>query len=178
MPTIRLAISSTSPTAAIPEEMQEQFGLDDFVDATPREALAVAGKKVKKENPSQADQLKKLSLVVLDVKEYGNSASVHVSLIFQGREADERIKLVKVEGEFVWHKHDAEDELFLVVSGQLAIDFRDKHIRRFKIAVNDSDPVGMLHRLANLDQQFEALVTSPQSPPSPFLPSNPGWILS
>ena len=32
---------------AIPEEMQEQFGLDDFVDATPREALSVAGKKVK-----------------------------------------------------------------------------------------------------------------------------------
>ncbi|MGE5278377.1 MAG: cupin domain-containing protein [Acidobacteriota bacterium] len=35
------------------------------------------------------------------------------------------VKLVKVQGEFVWHKHDREDELFLVVSGHLKIRFRD-----------------------------------------------------
>ena len=38
---------------------------------------------------------------------------------------DTYVKLVKVQGEFVWHKHDAEDELFLVVSGRLTIRFRD-----------------------------------------------------
>jgi hypothetical protein len=93
--------------AAIPEEMQAQFGLDDFVDSTPREALTVAGERVKKENPDQADQLKKLSLVVLDVKEYGNSASVQVSMIFQGREADNRIKLVKVKGRWYFENDSA-----------------------------------------------------------------------
>ena len=36
----------------------------------------------------------------------------------------QHVKLVKLLGEFVWHKHDAEDELFLVVSGTLRIDFR------------------------------------------------------
>ena len=35
------------------------------------------------------------------------------------------VKLVKLQGEFVWHHHEAEDELFLVLSGRLRIDFRD-----------------------------------------------------
>ena len=39
------------------------------------------------------------------------------------------VKLAKTKGEFVWHKHDTEDELFLVVSGTLTIKLRDKDIR-------------------------------------------------
>ena len=35
------------------------------------------------------------------------------------------VRLVKVLGEFVWHRHEQEDELFYVVRGQLRIDFRD-----------------------------------------------------
>ena len=35
------------------------------------------------------------------------------------------VRLVKVQGEFVWHQHAGEDELFYVVSGRLRIDFRD-----------------------------------------------------
>ncbi len=35
-------------------------------------------------------------------------------------------KLVKFRGEFVWHKHDAEDELFLVVRGRFRMDFRER----------------------------------------------------
>jgi mannose-6-phosphate isomerase-like protein (cupin superfamily) len=35
------------------------------------------------------------------------------------------VKLVKLKGEFVWHHHEAEDELFLVLSGRLRIEFRD-----------------------------------------------------
>lgn len=38
---------------------------------------------------------------------------------------DTHVKLVKVEGEFVWHHHDNEDELFLVVEGTLTIKLRD-----------------------------------------------------
>lgn len=36
------------------------------------------------------------------------------------------VKLAKLKGEFIWHKHDNEDELFLVVKGKLKIAFRDK----------------------------------------------------
>jgi mannose-6-phosphate isomerase-like protein (cupin superfamily) len=38
------------------------------------------------------------------------------------------IKLVKVQGEFVWHRHETEDELFLVVKGTLLIKLRDQDI--------------------------------------------------
>jgi mannose-6-phosphate isomerase-like protein (cupin superfamily) len=41
---------------------------------------------------------------------------------------DNYIKLAKLEGEFVWHKHDAEDELFVVLEGTLHMDFRDKTV--------------------------------------------------
>jgi mannose-6-phosphate isomerase-like protein (cupin superfamily) len=36
------------------------------------------------------------------------------------------VKAVKLKGEFVWHHHDNEDELFLVIKGKLKMEFRDK----------------------------------------------------
>ncbi len=41
---------------------------------------------------------------------------------------DSHVKLVKLKGEFVWHHHETEDELFLVVKGKLLIKLRDKDI--------------------------------------------------
>ena len=38
----------------------------------------------------------------------------------------QHVKLVKFQGEFVWHHHEAEDELFYVVRGRFRIDFRDR----------------------------------------------------
>jgi mannose-6-phosphate isomerase-like protein (cupin superfamily) len=38
------------------------------------------------------------------------------------------VKLAKLQGEFVWHKHDNEDELFLVVRGRLLIRLRDRDV--------------------------------------------------
>ncbi len=40
----------------------------------------------------------------------------------------QHVKLVKFNGEFVWHKHDNEDELFYVLKGQFKMEFRDKTI--------------------------------------------------
>jgi mannose-6-phosphate isomerase-like protein (cupin superfamily) len=39
---------------------------------------------------------------------------------------DFAVKAVKLKGEFMWHHHDVEDELFLVVKGTLRIRFRDR----------------------------------------------------
>ncbi len=39
------------------------------------------------------------------------------------------VKLVKIKGEFVWHKHDVEDELFMVVKGSMVIRLRDEDIQ-------------------------------------------------
>ena len=38
---------------------------------------------------------------------------------------DYQFKLVKLQGDFVWHKHDDTDEVFVVIGGELRIDFRD-----------------------------------------------------
>ncbi len=36
------------------------------------------------------------------------------------------VRIVKVEGEFIWHHHDDTDELFLVLEGELEMEFRDR----------------------------------------------------
>ena len=41
---------------------------------------------------------------------------------------DSYVKVVKLRGEFVWHHHAAEDELFLVVKGRLLMRFRDRDV--------------------------------------------------
>ena len=41
---------------------------------------------------------------------------------------DYHVKAVKLRGEFVWHKHDETDELFLVTKGSLVIRFRDRDV--------------------------------------------------
>ncbi len=52
----------------------------------------------------------------------------HWSPKIAGELNDSYLKLVKLKGEFVWHHHEAEDELFLVVKGRLVIKLRDRDI--------------------------------------------------
>ena len=40
----------------------------------------------------------------------------------------QQVKLAKFKGEFVWHKHDNEDEMFFIADGTLKIEFRDKTV--------------------------------------------------
>ena len=40
----------------------------------------------------------------------------------------QQVKLVRFQGEFVWHHHEAEDELFLVVAGRFRMEFRDRQV--------------------------------------------------
>ena len=49
----------------------------------------------------------------------------HFSPKIVGDLNDHQVKLVKLQGDFVWHKHEAEDEMFLVVAGRMTIRFRD-----------------------------------------------------
>lgn len=58
---------------------------------------------------------------------------------------NQHVKLVKLLGEFVWHKHEKEDELFYVLKGQLKMEFRDK-----TIVIEENEflivPKGIYHR--------------------------------
>ncbi len=71
--------------------------------------------------------------------------SEHWSPKIVGELNGQHVKLVKLQGEFVWHKHDEEDELFFVVRGTLQMQFRDKtvtiHENEFLIV-----PRGVEHR--------------------------------
>lgn len=58
--------------------------------------------------------------------------SEHWSPKIVGELNGQHVKLAKLKGEFVWHKHDLEDELFLVVDGVLKIEFRDKTVTLYK----------------------------------------------
>lgn len=57
----------------------------------------------------------------------------------------QHVKLAKLHGEFVWHKHDEEDELFFVIKGQLKIEFRDR-----TVVINENEflvvPNGVEHK--------------------------------
>jgi mannose-6-phosphate isomerase-like protein (cupin superfamily) len=53
----------------------------------------------------------------------------HWSPKIVGELNDFYVKLVKFQGEFVWHHHDEEDEMFLVVKGRLQMKLRDKDLR-------------------------------------------------
>jgi mannose-6-phosphate isomerase-like protein (cupin superfamily) len=55
------------------------------------------------------------------------------------------VKVAKVEGEFVWHAHDREDELFFVIKGCLEMQFRDK-IEVLKPGQIIVVPCGVEHR--------------------------------
>jgi mannose-6-phosphate isomerase-like protein (cupin superfamily) len=57
----------------------------------------------------------------------------------------QHVKLVKFKGEFVWHKHDLEDELFFVLKGKFNMEFRDR-----VVVVGENEflivPKGVEHR--------------------------------
>ena len=62
----------------------------------------------------------------------------------------QHVKLVKFQGEFVWHHHDNEDELFLVVDGSFRMEFRDESGEERSLEVGTGEfvivPRGMEHR--------------------------------
>ena len=71
---------------------------------------------------------------------------------------DQYIKVAKLRGEFIWHKHDAEDELFQVVRGRLRIHFeagRETILEAGEICVV---PRGVMHKPVADDECWVMLV--------------------
>ena len=54
--------------------------------------------------------------------------SDHWSPKIVGELNGQHVKLAKFQGEFVWHKHDNEDEMFFVLKGQFTLEFREKQV--------------------------------------------------
>ncbi|SMG48115.1 Mannose-6-phosphate isomerase, cupin superfamily [Marivirga sericea] len=71
--------------------------------------------------------------------------SDHWSPKIVGELNGQHVKLAKLKGEFVWHKHDEEDELFFVVKGSFKMEYRDRTVE-----VNENEflvvPRGVEHK--------------------------------
>jgi mannose-6-phosphate isomerase-like protein (cupin superfamily) len=71
------------------------------------------------------------------------------------------VKLVKFKGEFVWHKHDNEDELFYVLNGKFNMQFRDRIVE-----INENEflivPRGVEHRPV-ADEEVSVMLFEPAS---------------
>lgn len=59
---------------------------------------------------------------------------------------DSVVRLGVVEGEFHWHKHDGEDEFFLVLEGTLLLDFEDRETVTLEAHQGYTVPRGVVHR--------------------------------
>ena len=68
------------------------------------------------------------SMDVINVREKFGLFSDHWSPNRIGELNGQKIILAKIQGEFVFHKHDDEDELFMVIKGQLILELRDRTV--------------------------------------------------
>lgn len=87
--------------------------------------------------------------------------SEHWSPKIVGELNGQLVKLVKFKGEFVWHHHDDEDELFLVIKGRMTMQLKDR-----AIVVNEGEliivPRGVEH-CPLADQEAHVLLFEPKS---------------
>ena len=78
-----------------------------------------------------------------------------------GEVNDAYVKLVKLKGEFVWHHHDGEDEMFLVIKGRFLMKLQDRDIQleagEFIII-----PRGVEH-MPVADEEVEVLLIEPKT---------------
>jgi mannose-6-phosphate isomerase-like protein (cupin superfamily) len=78
---------------------------------------------------------------------------------------DNEVRLVKVEGEFVWHQHQDTDELFLVLDGTLDIELRDRTVT---LAAGELFvvPRGTEHRPCARTGEVKLLLIDPKDMPN------------
>ena len=82
---------------------------------------------------------------VINLKDKLSKFTDHWSPKLIGDLNGQKVLLAKLKGEFVWHKHDDEDELFQVLSGELIIELENKtlHLTPGEIAII---PKGTMHK--------------------------------
>jgi len=102
-----------------------------------------------------------LSVEKVNVAEKLALFSEHWSPKVVGELNGQHVKLVKFQGEFVWHHHDDEDEMFLVVDGRFRMEFRDRSME-IKAGEFVVVPRGMEHRPV-ADSEVSVMLFEPAS---------------
>ena len=68
-------------------------------------------------------------MVKINLKEKLSKFSEHWSPRIIAEMNDYHFKLVKIKGDFVWHNHDYTDEVFIVLEGEMKIEFKDETVK-------------------------------------------------
>jgi mannose-6-phosphate isomerase-like protein (cupin superfamily) len=79
---------------------------------------------------------------------------------------DAYVKLVKFRGEFLWHHHALEDELFLVIKGTLRMKVRDGHQREQELIVREGEFLIVPHGTEHMpiaDEEVHVLLVEPRT---------------
>ena len=103
--------------------------------------------------------------VHVNLAEKLSSFSEHWAPKIVARYNDNEVRLVKTSGEFVWHKHDDTDELFLILDGEFDMDFRDRTVtlRPGELLIV---PRGTEHRPAARRGEVKLLLIDPNDTPN------------
>jgi mannose-6-phosphate isomerase-like protein (cupin superfamily) len=90
----------------------------------------------------------------------------HFSPKIVGELNDSYVKLVKLQGEFVWHHHDHEDEMFLVVKGCLLMGLQEAGAPEREIAIHSGEfiiiPKGVEHK-PRADEETHIVLLEPKT---------------
>lgn len=87
-----------------------------------------------------------------------------------GHYGNHEVRIARAEGAFPWHSHPDNDELFLVVEGELCIDFRS-HTERLLAGEMVIVPKGVEHRTRTENGQAKVLIIDPRNTPNTGDPS-------
>jgi mannose-6-phosphate isomerase-like protein (cupin superfamily) len=71
---------------------------------------------------------KEIEMEIVNLEEKLSKVNEYWSPKIVGELNDSYVKVVKFKGAFVWHHHDEEDEMFLVVKGRMKMRFRDREV--------------------------------------------------
>lgn len=101
---------------------------------------------------------------IVNLAERLSSFTDHWSPKIVGELNGQHVKLVKFQGEFVWHQHEQEDELFLVLKGGFRMDYRDRDGRESALDLREGEfvivPRGTVHRPV-ASQEVQVLLFEP-----------------
>jgi mannose-6-phosphate isomerase-like protein (cupin superfamily) len=97
----------------------------------------------------------------INIQEKFTLFNEHWSPKIAGEINDMQVKFAKLKGEFVWHHHEQEDEMFLVIKGTLLLRFRDQDV-----TINEGEfiivPKGVEH-LPVAEEEVHVLLFEPKS---------------
>lgn len=97
----------------------------------------------------------------IDLTDKFSQFSDHWAPRIVARYNDNEVRLAKAEGDFQWHSHADSDELFLVVSGKLTMEFRDR-TEQLEAGHMIVVPAGTEHRPRALNGEVHMIIIDPK----------------